>query len=162
MKKISVIGCPGSGKSTFSISLKEHIHIPIYHLDMIYWNLDGTHKTRKEFRNVLQDIFKKDSWILDGNYNATMEERIKESDTVVFLDYPLEVCLSGIANRKGKERKDIACQTLDEEDEIFLEFVKNYNEESKPKILELLEKYKDKNIIVFKNREEAENFLSTL
>ena len=46
-----------------------------------------------------------------------------------------------------------------EEDAEFIEFIKNYNEQQKPKVLELLEKYGDKNIVIFKSREEADAFL---
>ena len=42
MKKIIVIGCPGSGKSTFSRELHNKTSIPLYHLDMMYWNADKT------------------------------------------------------------------------------------------------------------------------
>ena len=42
MKKIIVIGCPGSGKSTFSKALHQCTDIPLFHLDMMYWNADKT------------------------------------------------------------------------------------------------------------------------
>ena len=36
MKKIMVIGCPGSGKSTFSKKLHRIINVSLFHLDMMY------------------------------------------------------------------------------------------------------------------------------
>lgn len=42
MKKIIVIGCPGSGKSTFSKWLQKITGIPLFHLDMMFWNADKT------------------------------------------------------------------------------------------------------------------------
>ena len=42
MKKVIVIGCPGSGKSTVSRALHKKTGIPLYHLDMMYWNADKT------------------------------------------------------------------------------------------------------------------------
>lgn len=42
MKKIIVIGCPGSGKSTFSKALNKITGIPLFHLDMMFWNADKT------------------------------------------------------------------------------------------------------------------------
>ena len=80
-------------------------------------------------------------------------------DTVIFLDYPLDVCFNGIKERLGKPRSDMPW-TETEEDAEFIEFIKNYNEQQKPKVMELLEKYSDKNIIVFKSREEADAFLN--
>ena len=46
--KIIVIGCPGSGKSTFSQKLNKVINIPLFHLDMLYHNEDGTHISKEE------------------------------------------------------------------------------------------------------------------
>lgn len=40
MKKVIVIGCPGSGKSTFVKALHEKTGLPLFHLDMMYWNAD--------------------------------------------------------------------------------------------------------------------------
>ena len=34
MNKVIVIGCPGSGKSTFSRALHELTDLPLYHLDL--------------------------------------------------------------------------------------------------------------------------------
>ena len=42
MKRIIVIGCPGSGKSTLSRKLHKITGIPLFHLDMMYWNADRT------------------------------------------------------------------------------------------------------------------------
>ena len=45
-----------------------------------------------------------------------------------------------------------------EEDAEFIEFIKNYNEESRPNLMKLLDKYSDKDIFIFNNRDEAEEF----
>ena len=42
MKKVMVIGCSGSGKSTFSRALHDKTNIPLYYLDMLFWNADKT------------------------------------------------------------------------------------------------------------------------
>lgn len=49
MKKIIVIGCPGSGKSTFSKALHEVTGIPLFRLDMLFWNEDKTTVGRTVF-----------------------------------------------------------------------------------------------------------------
>ena len=159
MKKVIVIGCPGSGKSTVSRALHNKTGIPLYHLDMMYWNADKTTAEKSVFLERLSVVLEKDEWIIDGNYGSTMELRIAACDTVIFLDYPLDVCLDGIQERRGNPRSDMPWIET-EEDAEFIEFIKNYNEQQKPKVLELLEKYSDKNIIVFKSREEADVFLN--
>ena len=159
MKKIIVIGCPGSGKSTVSRALHNKTGIPLYHLDMMYWNADKTTVEKSIFLERLSAVLEKNEWIIDGNYGSTMELRMAACDTVIFLDYPLDVCLDGIRERRGKPRSDMPWIET-EEDAEFIEFIKNYNEQQKPKVLELLEKYRDKNIIIFKSREQADAFLN--
>ena len=158
MKKVIVIGCPGSGKSTVARALHNKTGIPLYHLDMMYWNADKTTVEKSIFLERLSAVFEKNVWIIDGNYGSTMELRMAACDTVIFLDYPLDVCLDGIRERRGKPRSDMPWIET-EEDTEFIEFIKNYNEQQKPKVLELLKKYSDKNIIIFKSREEANEFL---
>ena len=159
MRKIIVIGCPGSGKSTFSRELSNKTGIPLYHLDMMYWNADRTTVERSVFLERLSDVLGKDSWIIDGNYASTMELRLAACDTAVFLDYPTEVCLDGIEKRRGKPRDDIPW-VENELDSEFVERVVSYNGEQRPKVLELLSKYGDKNIIIFTSREQSDGFLN--
>ena len=159
MKKVIVIGGPGSGKSTVSRALHNKTGIPLYHLDMMYWNADKTTVEKSVFLERLSVVLEKDEWIIDGNYGSTMELRIVACDTVIFLDYPLEICLDGIKERRGKPRSDMPWIET-EEDAEFIEFIKNYEEQQKPKVLELLKKHSDKNIIIFKSREQADAFLN--
>ena len=158
-EKVIVIGCPGSGKSTVSRTLHNKTGIPLYHLDMMYWNADKTTVEKSVFLERLSDVLEKDEWIIDGNYSSTMELRMVACDTVIFLDYPLDVCLDGIRERRGKTRSDMPWIET-EEDSEFIEFIKNYNEQQKPKVLELLKKYSDKNIIILESREQADAFLN--
>lgn len=159
MKKVIVIGCPGSGKSTVSRALHNKTGIPLYHLDMMYWNADKTTVEKSVFLERLSDVLEKDEWIIDGNYGSTMELRMAACDTVIFLDYPLDVCLDGIRERRGKPRSDMPWIET-EEDAEFIEFIKSYNEQQMPKVIELLEKYSDKNIVILESREQADAFLN--
>ena len=58
MKKIMVIGCPGSGKSTFSRELHKITSIPLFHLDMMNWNADRTTVEKSVFRERLINTIK--------------------------------------------------------------------------------------------------------
>ena len=68
--------------------------IPLYHLDMLNWNADRTTVEKSVFLERLSNVLEKDAWIIDGNYGATMELRIQKCDTILFLDYPLDVWLN--------------------------------------------------------------------
>lgn len=158
MKKIIVIGCPGSGKSTFARGLHKITGIPLFHLDMMYWNPDKTTVEKSIFRAALADVLKTDAWIIDGNYASTMEMRLAACDTVIFLDYETDVCLEGVRERRGKARSDMPWIET-EDDAEFIEFIEKYNLHSRPQVFSLLQKYKEKNVFIFASREKASEFL---
>ena len=160
MKKILVIGCPGSGKSTFSRALRDKTGISICHMDALYWNDDGTTADKEIFLNRLSEVMRREEWIIDGNYSSTLEWRMDACDTVFFLDYPVDVCLDGVEKRRGKARSDMPWIETAEDFE-FTEFIKNFEKNQRPFVLETLEKHADKTVVVFHNRKEAEDYITS-
>lgn len=159
MLKINIIGSPGAGKSTFAKKLSNILNLPLYYLDMIWHKPDKTNIFREEFDIQLYNILKKDRWIIDGNYQRTLEIRLKNCDTVFLMDYPVEVCLLGAYSRIGKKREDLPWieSTLDEN---FKQFIIDFPKKQLPSIYKLInEDYKSKNVIIFKSRKEADDYL---
>lgn len=162
MRRVNIIGCPGAGKSTFARKLSEKTGLELFYLDMIWHKPDKTTVARNEFDLRLNEIFERDTWIIDGNYLRTMERRLSECDTVFFFDLPTEVCLEGAASRVGKKREDMPWIET-EVDEDFLRRILDFEKDQKPKIHEYLEKIKSgKEIIIFKSRGEADVFIDSL
>lgn len=160
MKKVIVIGCPGSGKTTFAEKLKSFTGMPLYHLDAIWHKPDKTHIPREEFDERIKEIFETSEWIIDGNYGRTIEMRMKESDTIFLFDLPTEICIQGARGRIGKCRYDLPWLET-EFDPEFEACIREFPETTLPKIYGLIEKYRaEKEIIIFKSREEADEYLS--
>lgn len=158
MKKAIVIGCPGSGKTTFAEKLKEKTGLPLFHLDAVWHKPDRTHISREEYDARLAEILALDAWIIDGNYSRTVERRIAACDTVFLFDLPTKVCLEGATARLGKERYDLPW--IDTElDPHFKEEIENFASKNLPTIYSLLEKHSNKNIVIFKSRDAADAFL---
>ena len=160
-KKIIVLGCSGSGKSTFSGKLHELTGLPLIHLDNVWWRADRTHISRDEFDVALDGILAGDEWIVDGDYSRTYEARLRACDAVIFLDFGEEQCMSGILERVGKERTDIPWveNRLDPE---LVALVKKYRTENRPVLYDLLNKYAHKQIIIFNSRAQADEWLARL
>ena len=162
MVKIIVIGSPGAGKSVFSTKLSNIVKLPLYHLDMLYHNANGTHISKEELECKIKEIFKEDSWIIDGNYQRTLEMRLKECDTVFLLDFPTDVCIAGAESRVGKKRDDMPW-VEEKLDENFKQVIIDFSTQKLPEIYNLLDKYRNnKSIIIFKSREEADNYIKSL
>lgn len=160
LEKVIVIGCPGTGKSTFARKLRDMTGLPLFYLDMIWHKPDQTNITQEEFDEKLNAVLKQERWLIDGNYLRTLKTRLQLCDTVFFLDYPLKTCLESVKSRIGQKREDMPW--IEKEfDEEFKQFIVNFPQNSLPQIYELLEKYqKEKDIIVFKSRQDADNYLN--
>ncbi len=162
MKKVIVIGCPGSGKTTFAEKLSKSTGIPLYYLDAIWHKPDKTHISREEFDERISEIFKETEWIIDGNYKRTIEMRLKECDTVFLFDLPTDVCIQGVTDRIGKERYDLPWLET-ELDPEFKQFIEDFPKDTLPYIYNLLEEYKDNvNVVIFRSREEADKHIESI
>ena len=159
--RIIVLGCPGSGKSTFARQLRDITGLPLTYLDSVWWLPDRTHITRDEFDERLDELLQGEKWIIEGDYSRTYEKRISACDTVIFLDVDEAECLRGIEQRLGQERPELPWK----EDVLGPELVDDvlaYREKKLPVLTALLEKYGDKNVLVFRSREQAADWLNEL
>ena len=158
-QKVIVIGSPGAGKSTFARKLRDLTGLPLFYLDMLWHKPDRTNVSREEFDEKLHEILMQEQWIIDGNYQRTLEMRLKACDMVFFLDFPLDVCLAGAQARIGKAREEMPW-IENEFDEEFRQDILEFPKVKLPKIYEMLERYREnKKIVIFKSREEVDAFI---
>jgi hypothetical protein len=92
--RVLVDGMMGSGKSTFSLALAEKTGLPLIHLDVHYWKPGWERPSDDEWRDRQRELLAGDDWIIDGNYNETLAQRLERTDTVVFLDTQWWLCAS--------------------------------------------------------------------
>lgn len=161
-KRIMIIGCSGSGKSYFARELRDIINVPIYYLDRIYWRENWTHISDEELVEEIEKIVKKDEWIIDGDYFDSMELRMKNADVIYYLDMPIDLCIEQENKRRGIKREDLPGYLEEKYDPEFIEWIKDYEIKRKPKTLKLLDKYKDKEIHIFKSLKDKEDYLNKL
>lgn len=164
-QRILVVGCSGSGKTTFSVKLGAISGLPVVHLDKFFWKPGWVQATREEFNAALQAELEKPAWILDGNYKGSLPRRLEYCDTVVYLDYPRRVCLWGIVTRAvkfyGQIRPDMGEGCPERFDWSFLKYTWNFEKEHGQATKELVKK-SGKPVIWLRSRREAEKFLEAV
>ena len=74
IRRINVVGTPGSGKTTFGRRLAEVLGLPFVEMDQVYWGRDWAEPTDEVFFPELERITAGPSWVLDGNYSRTFRE----------------------------------------------------------------------------------------
>ncbi len=159
--RILVLGCPGSGKSTFARKLQAKTGLPLIHLDNVWWRADRTHISREEFDRALEELLQGERWIMDGDYSRTYEVRLRAADTVMFLDYPEDLCMAGVMARMGQVRPDMPW-TENALDPQLVSQVRSYAAQNRPALLSLFQKYPEKQILTFADRAQADRWLSEL
>jgi adenylate kinase family enzyme len=92
MARIVVVGCAGSGKSTFARRLGERMRAPVICLDEIWrptWGDDDV----ANFRRLIRQAHAGDAWISDGNFAvASFDIRLPRATLVVWMDRPRLSC----------------------------------------------------------------------
>ena len=161
VKKISIIGGPGTGKSTLSKNLGKVLDLPVYHLDAIDHLENWKTRDSKERDEIILQKVNEAEWVMDGTYKGTLEKRVEKSDMIIFLNYSKLARLKGIFSRyfklRGKERPEIpGCKEKLEKN--FVKFTINWDKEKGKKVKEILKRYPDRNVIVFKNRKILNNW----
>ena len=86
-KRILIVGSSGAGKSTLARQLGSSSTLPIVHLDSLYWQPGWIGTERVLFKEKLIGELQKFAWIIDGNFDSTLELRAQYADLIIMLDY---------------------------------------------------------------------------
>jgi adenylate kinase family enzyme len=102
IRRVSVVGSSGSGKTTFGAQLAARLGIPHIELDAIWWGANWTHLDAETFARRVDTATAADAWVCDGNFSAVRPIVLERADTVVWLDLPLRTCLARILRRTAR------------------------------------------------------------
>ena len=166
MERIVIIGCGGSGKSTLARQLGEKLNLPVVHLDKLWWKPGWVETSREDFDAKLAEELAKPQWIMDGNFNRTIETRIAKCDTIIYLDFSRVACVLGVLKRVittyGKVRPDMGDGCPERFDLEFLKWVWSFNDKNRQRYYGILNEAQGVETIVLKNRRMVKRFLNSL
>ena len=165
MKRVLIIGCAGSGKTTFAQQVSKHFNLPLIHLDYYYHQREYSYYSDKTlWVQKVKQLATSDRWIIDGNYTSSLADRLDRADTVFFLDYPRRVYLLRLLKRRvqNKKRYDMPSDWRERIGPQFLIQVLKYKNIKRPFILSELAKHRDVTLITLSSPRQAKDYLESL
>lgn len=165
VKKITIVGGPGTGKTTLAQKLGEILNLPVIHIDAVNYK-PNWEEVRKEKRDkLILEKIKNEKWISDGNYSSTLKERIEKSDLIIWLDYSSLDIIKGVFSRNiknfNKEKQEIpGCK--ERIDWKFFKYVVTYRRKARNKIVEKIKNASEDKVCIFKNRKELNKWLENI
>lgn len=142
LQRILIIGCSGAGKSTLARQLGDILPLPVIHLDRLYWQPNWTKTDKPLFLKKLTEQLEKPQWIIDGNFDSTLDLRLQYADCVIFLDFATHTCIRRILWRYvtnfGQTRIDMTEGCTEKIDAEFLCWIARYKRDARPHVVQLL------------------------
>lgn len=169
IKRIDIVGLPASGKSTLAAAISKKLSIPHIHLDKFWFESggkQGRHDTpnielvKEKVKEKALKAIEGESWVSDGVYLNVQNELVKHADVILFLDIPLFERLWNHYRRAFFEPKRHSNLGFWDEITFFREIIRR-EKKSKPKLLEFIEKNKEK-VISLHSRKEIDSYLCNL
>lgn len=163
MRRIAIIGCAGAGKSTLAAALSQQMDLPLVHLDAEHWQPGWVEPPLVWWQQRVSELVAGEQWIIDGNYGRTMPVVLGAADTIIFLDLPRLVCLSGVMQRAfghwGETRPDMAAGCPEQLDAMFLKWIWNYPKRDRPRILDRIREHGEgRAIYILRSRRQIRTF----
>ena len=165
MKKIVIVGCPSSGKTTTGHIIRDTLGIPIHYLDKIFWVKKGGIK-QDVFLEKQEEIMRGDSWIIDGGFikSTSFDVRLEKADTIIFFDMPKAIVYFRLLKRylkhRGKGRIDMPDGHKEKLDWHLIKFIWNYQSEMVREKVKLQEG--KKSVVYIQNPKDERQFAQEL
>jgi len=166
-RRILVLGSSGAGKSHLSRNLSRILGIEAIHLDDHFWHPDGHPCDAREWRETVKELAARESWIMDGTYERSLDLRLPRADAIVLLECASELCLERVLRRErwitkalGEKRAGGSSRQIDRN---HVEYVTQYARVTRPIVLEHVERYcGDENVVVVEAPEGVDSLLRGL
>lgn len=164
MQRVLIIGPCGAGKSTLARQLAPMLKLPVFHMDQLNWKPGWVESSKEEIRAKLAAITATDRWLIDGNYGGTLAERLDRADTVLYLDYPIRLCVARLLRRiwtyRGHSRPDMTEGCPERFDLGFLFYLLQWNSGPRPRTEAVLKGHEDK-VIRFRDPLQLKHWLDS-
>lgn len=157
VKRISIIGGSGTGKTTLANNLGRILNLPVCHIDEIEHFANWEKRNKEERDKIILEKVSQEKWIIDGTYRSTLKQRLENADLVIYLDYSSLAQLKGVIGRyikeHGQERPEIpGCKERMTKDFFF--FVLFWRKNKRRDVVDTINQIDKNKVLVFKNRRQ--------
>jgi adenylate kinase family enzyme len=161
MRRIAVLGCAGSGKTTLSMALGERLGLPVIHVDSVYWRTGA--EFGAEWPGLHGELIAGDAWVIDGMKPGVLADRLARADTAIFLDLPRRACYRGLVSRRLRLRGHSLPEVgaYDRVDRALLRWIWRFPREVRPRVREQLAACSC-DVVVLRSRAEVDRFVDGL
>lgn len=168
-----VIGSPGAGKTTLIQKIVVQTGWPLLSLDHEWHQSDYSDAAKIKFRQTQQRFMAEhDDWVIDGNYTGSMDLRLAQADTILWLQVPRLVAIYRILKRSWRFKYDRRTRPdmpanfvehFDQDYREFLSFVWHFKRENVPELRRQLASLRpDQQLIVVRNVKDKQRLLAQI
>jgi adenylate kinase family enzyme len=164
-RRVLVLGPCGSGKTRLTRELSRLLDLPAVHLDAEFWHPGWISTPQPEWRRKVSSLIERDSWIMDGTYESTLDLRIPAAEVIIMVDRPRLSCIWGVVRRSLSYRNRPRPDAPPDQpiDLAFLRYIWNYPARTDILVRELIDTHGPKiPVITLEKRQRIEALLSAL
>jgi adenylate kinase family enzyme len=99
VRRVSIVGNAGSGKTTLGRALAGRLGVSFVELDSVFHQPGWRPLPVDEFRRHVEAVVAGDGWVVDGNYSAVRDLVWARADTVVWIDLPRRAVMRQVVGR---------------------------------------------------------------
>jgi len=106
MQRVVILGCTGSGKTTFGKKLAAKLGCEAVDLDELHWLPNWQTRDVDDFRARVREKSQMDKWVIMGNYSKTRDMTWPYADTFIWIDLPFFTVFRQLLARSIRRARD--------------------------------------------------------
>ncbi len=169
MQRVMITGGPGSGKSTLARIMGERTGLPAFHMDQIHWEPGWVQRDTNERVQMAHAVEARETWIFEGGFSTTYDNRATRADTLIWLDLPVLLRFWRVVRRLmrdyGQTRADMTkdCpEVFHQETLAFWRWIFSSRRRTRARIQKLIAEHPHLSVHHLQSRSQVRAYIASL